>query len=87
VTDRHGSFHNELLDRLDPAAVRLSADLYAAAYHPVDRDGQPALQIWQQPLTLGSPLPTLPLFLRGGLCLPVNLDSSYDRTCREQRVG
>ena len=32
------------------------------------------------------PLPTLPLWLRGGLCLPVELEATYTRTCVEQRV-
>ena len=35
---------------------------------------------------LGGTLPTLPLWLRGGLCLPLDLEASYERTVREQRV-
>ena len=35
---------------------------------------------------VGGLLPTPPLWLRGGLCLPVELQATYDRTCVEQRV-
>jgi hypothetical protein len=33
---------------------------------------------------VGRPLPTLPLWLRGGPCLAVDLEASYERTRREQ---
>src|SRR2546428_749876 len=65
----------------------LKSDLYASAFRPVRHDGQPNLDIWQEPIDVGRPLPTLALWLRGGLCLPVNLETTYERTCREQRVA
>lgn len=86
VTDRGQSLHNELLDRLDPHAKRLDSDLYASSYRPIEIDGEAALEIWQDPLNIGSPLPAMPLFLRGGFRLLVALEDSYSRTCREQRV-
>jgi hypothetical protein len=52
----------------------------------VKRDEQPNLDIYQEALAVGRPLPTLPLWLRGNLCMPVDLDATYDRTCREQRI-
>jgi hypothetical protein len=48
---------------------------------------QPSLDIWQHPLNVGQPLPTLPLWLRGNVCLGVELESTYSRTCREQRIS
>jgi len=33
------------------------------------------------------PLPVLPLWLRGGLSLRVDLEATYERTCREQRIS
>ena len=56
------------------------------AYRPILRADQPNLDIWQEPLAVGSGLPTMPLWLPGNLCVPVNLNESYDRTCREQRI-
>ncbi len=31
-------------------------------------------------------LPTMPLWLRGDICLPVDLQATYEVTCREQRI-
>jgi hypothetical protein len=70
-----------------PEATRWNADLYTVAYRPVGREGQLSLDIWQEPLAVGRPLPTMPLWLRGAMCLPVELDATYERTCREQRVA
>jgi hypothetical protein len=82
VTRRRASLHNELLDRVgDPSAVRLSADLYVASYHPVDADGETRLDVWQEPLQIGHSLPDMPLWIRGGICVPVELGKSYDRMC------
>jgi hypothetical protein len=47
---------------------------------------QPRLDTWQEPLTVGHTLPTVPLWLRGGHVLPVDLERTYQRTCREQRI-
>lgn len=87
VTDRRANLHDELLARLDtPEAAPWNAELYAAAYRPVVRNEQTHLDIWQESLSLGSPLPTLPLWIPGGLSLPVDLGETYARTCREQRI-
>ena len=87
VTDRSANLHNELLARLQPpTTARLNADLYAVSYRPVQRDEQPNLDVWQQALAVGQALPTVPLCLRGGLCLPLDLDATYERTCQEQRI-
>lgn len=88
VTERTANLHDELLARLAaPVAKTLGSELYASAYRTVEKDGQPSLDVWQKTLDLGSPLPTMPLWLRGAICLPVDLHATYDRTCREQRIG
>jgi hypothetical protein len=87
VTERNGNLHSELLARFQSAtASKAQEGLYGVAYRVVEREGHPQLDIWQQSLCLGKLLPTLPLWLQGGLCLPVDLNSTYDRTCREQRI-
>jgi hypothetical protein len=60
--------------------------LSASAYRPVERNGAAAVDVWREPLAVGQRLPTLPLWLRGGLCLPVELEATYERTCVEQRI-
>ena len=87
VTDRHSHWHDELLGRLGwTGETKLDTDLSSAAYRPVDRSGQTSLDIWHESLGLGLILPTMPLWLRGNLCLPVDLEATYDRTCREHRI-
>jgi len=87
VTDRRANLHNELLARLRArGVVPWEAELYAVAYRPVTRAGQPSLDMWQATVAVGSSLPMLPLWLRGHLCMPVDLDATYHRTCREQRI-
>jgi hypothetical protein len=87
VTDRHSDWHGELLKRLGWTGENgLDADLSTAAYRPVERDEQTSLDIWQASLKLGSALVTMPLWLPGNLCLPVELEATYERTCREVRI-
>lgn len=86
VTDRHANLHAELLTRLGSPGATGEPDLYATAYRRAEHAGTPGVDLWVEPLTLGQPLPTLPLWLPGGLCLAVGLEVSYTRTCVEQRV-
>jgi hypothetical protein len=87
VTSRHARLHDELLARLQIAAqVALDADLCAVSYRATQHTDQVNLEIWQEPLSIGRTLPTLPLWLRGGICLRVDLATTYERTCREQRI-
>jgi hypothetical protein len=87
VTERRANLHEELLTRVgsrngDP----FDAELYATAYRPVRRGDQTSLDVWQVALTLGHVLPTMPLWLRGSICLPLDLEATYERTRQEQRV-
>jgi hypothetical protein len=86
VTVRLSNLHDQILSRLAPTAPFLDSDLYAAAYHPTKRDGENVLEIWQEPLAVGKPLPTLPLWLRNNGSLPVDLESTYEETCRSLRL-
>jgi hypothetical protein len=87
VTDRRANLHNELLKRLGSQEMgRFESDLYTTAYRPVEHEGQASLEIWEETLALGRPLPTMPLWLPGFLSIPVELNETYERTCREQRI-
>lgn len=88
VTGRKANLHDELLARVTSSRVaRSNADLYATAYHVLERAEQSGLDIWSETLAVGKELPTLPLWLRGGLCFPVKLNNTYERTCHEQRIS
>ena len=88
VTSRRANLHHELMARFPHAVSEcLTGDLYAVAYRPVKHAGQPSLDIWPECLEIEKSLPTMPLWLRGGLSLPVELETTYERTRQEQRVG
>lgn len=89
VTSRQGNLHNELIDLLhQDAAFRMPAEqsLYAVAYRPLSESGSDRIEIWPVPLTVGQPLPTLPLSLEAELCIPVDLEAAYVEACQRRRV-
>ena len=87
VTSRPTNLHEEILGRMDARSdPPFEEPLYAAAYRLIERAGQTRLEIWQQALAVGETLPTMPLWLRGGLCMGVDLNLTYDRTCQELRI-
>ena len=86
VTERPTDLHRELLLRLSVTDPGPGPTLSGSAYRCVERDGLSVLDVWREPIEIGQVLPKLPLWLRGGLCLPVELEATYVRTCIEQRV-
>jgi Protein of unknown function (DUF4058) len=86
VTVRRANLHRQLLERLSEGQTGMTSELYAAAYRPVERGGQTCVDVWQEAIEVGGALPILPLWLRGEICLPVDLAETYERTCREQRI-
>ena len=86
VTTMNANLHNELMKRLGLQIEPLSAELYAVAYRIAKTGRTTHLDLWQETFSVGSQLPVLPLFLKGGLCLPVNLEQTYHYTCVRQRI-
>ena len=60
--------------------------LYAAACRATKKGEMWLLEAWAHALTLGSPLPTLPLWLADDLAVPLELEASYEETCRVLRI-
>ncbi len=86
VTNRRANLHDELLARLNAGQTADSHPLYTAAYRPNGKKSTITLDIWHQSLNLNAHLPTMPLWLRGGGFAPVDLQTSYTRTCRAHRI-
>ena len=86
VTDRSADLQRDLLVRLGVGDPGPGPVLSGSAFRPVEREGVRVLDVWLEPMAVGQVLPTLPLWLRGGLCLPVELEATYERHCVEQRV-
>jgi hypothetical protein len=89
VTTRNFNLYGELLEcigRADPSLEPIPPDLYAVACR-LRRTGEAwLLEGWPHPLTLGRPLPTLPLWLTEDFAVPLDLEASYEETCRILRI-
>ncbi len=85
VTERGGNLHKELLSKLEDT-TDLESDLYASSYRVVEKSGQINLDFWEEPLQVGKVLPIMPLWLQGNLCLPIDLEATYQHTCFSSRI-
>ena len=45
------------------------------------------LESWFYPMHLGQPVPILPIWLDVNLCIFLELESSYEETCRFLRIS
>lgn len=90
VTDHGANLYAELLDWIgarDPSLGEQPPATYAAAcrWRPVG--SKMMLEAWSTPLAVGDRLPVLPLWLTERLAVPVDLEASYEQTCRDLRIG
>src|SRR5262249_48466638 len=82
VTERTANLHAELLDVLGrEAGEDGELPLYAAAYRTITRRKRCRLEAWVEELTLGSALPTMPLWISPTQAVPLELERSYQTTC------
>jgi hypothetical protein len=89
VTNRSGTPHDELVTILNlPENCRLDTPtgLSAVAYQPVQPGIESTVQVWFEPVTLGTSLPTMPLAVRGLGLIPVELDTTYTEACQRSRL-
>jgi hypothetical protein len=90
VTTRHFNLYTELLahvHRSDPAFGPKPPWLYAVTCRRRTNGRTPRLESWAYPLAVGQPLPTLPLWLSEELAVSVELEASYEDTCRVLRIA
>ncbi len=89
VTSRQSNLHNEMIRMMnwtDAFLMPAEALLYAAAYRPVRRRDANQIDVWPSALAVGRELPLLPLALRGGPAVPLNLEATYTDACRRSRL-
>jgi hypothetical protein len=79
----------ELIGKTDPALGTEPPNLYAVTVRGVKRSGRRRahLDVWFYPLTLGQPLSPLPVWLDVDLHVPLDLEASYEDTCRVLRIS
>lgn len=88
VTNRTANLYGELLDELDaPRTAVARSAIYAATCRGRRSGPRWRLESWEHELTIGATLPTLPLWLSPDLMVPLELEATYEDTCRALRIG
>ena len=94
VTVRANNLYGDLLDfigQADPALGTEPPAIYAVACRATKREFKPGasweFEAWLQTLQLGQPLPTLPLWLADNFSVPLDLEESYEETCKALRIA
>jgi hypothetical protein len=91
VTIRHFNLYAELLDLIggsDPMLGSEPTGLYAVTARGRKRvRRRPLLDTWFYPIALGQPLPTVPIWLDLNLGVSLDLEASYEETCRVLRIS
>ncbi len=82
-----GEFNADLLDTIghsDPSDAAKSPT-YAATIRNRN-EGSAAVETWAYPLEIGSPFPTLPIWLDETRNVLLDLETSYSETCRVLQI-
>ncbi|HEX3149197.1 MAG TPA: DUF4058 family protein [Gemmataceae bacterium] len=76
-----------LLGRSDPHLAPTPPNIYAVALRSRNLRKMPSLlDAWFYPMTVGQPLPTLPIWLSPDRRVLLNLETSYEESCRLLRI-
>jgi hypothetical protein len=90
VTTSNFNLYGELLDligQMDPSLAPAPPPLYGVACRGTRAGDSWVVQSWLQALAEGQPLPTLPLWLADNFAVPLELEDSYEETCRILRIS
>jgi hypothetical protein len=89
VTTRHFNLYADLLalfDRSDPAFAANPPFIYVVTCRARKHGSTSRLESWAYPLTVGARLHNLPIWLTDELHVLLELDESYEETCRVLRI-
>ena len=87
VTSRAANIYGELLDELGAPRTAVSRSAIYAATCRGRRNGvRWRLESWEHNLAIGSALPSLPIWLSPDLMVPLELEATYEETCRSLRI-
>jgi hypothetical protein len=76
-----------VLSATDPSLAQSPIALYAVACRGMMPRKRWLFEAWHRGLTLGQPLPPLPIWLADDLAITLDLESSYEETCRVLRIA
>lgn len=76
----------QLIGEQDPSLGGEPPATYAVACRWVPHGASRWLETWSRPVAPGEKLPCLPVWLTDDLAIPVDLEASYEQTCRDLRI-
>jgi hypothetical protein len=88
VTTRASNLFADLLDLIGQPKPSPGSEspLYAVACRFAPAGDRWQFETWEQPLAIGQRLPTLPLWLSDEFAVALDLEESYEETCRVLRI-
>lgn len=87
VTSRSANLYAELAQRLGAEPPACAAEsIYAVSLRNYSSKARRRVETWEHPLAIGSPLPTLPLWISESRYVPLELERTYEDTCRGLRI-
>ncbi len=86
VTNYRANLFDGLLDELGWPDRIAEDGIYVATLRGRRLNGRRRVNTWYYPLSLGAPVPTLPLWIDEDLAVPLELEASYEGACRAIRL-
>jgi hypothetical protein len=88
VTERLGNLYADLAKRINAKPPATSdCSIYAACCRFRDSRNRHRVEVWEHGLEIGAPLPTLPLWISESRYVPLELERTYEETCRGLRIA
>ena len=90
VTVRQFNLYADLLELTgnhDPELAPVAPSIYAVTCRGSQRNGKVVIDSWFFPMKIGDRLPSLPLWLNDDQSIPLELEATYQETCKTLRVG
>jgi hypothetical protein len=89
VTIRRFNLYAQLMTFVrhpDPTMTADGPPIYAASCRWMTKGTRARLEAWSHIMTIGQPLPTLPLWLAESLVIALDLEQSYEQACHDLRI-
>lgn len=90
VTTRQFNLYCELMDfagNPDEKFADAAPSTYAVTCRGRRLNDKPRLEIWSYPLIVGQPLPALPIWLNDSSSVSLDLEATYETSCRTLRIA
>jgi hypothetical protein len=89
ITEHRSNMHEVIMRRIhlgDDVVQAVTAPLYAVAYRTAGIGTRMRLEVWPAKLAVGSPLPTLPLWIAPTIAVPLDRETTYNAACASLRI-